>query len=126
MADAAELSLYDAIGGEAALVAVVEDFYLRVSVDPQLSGFFAGVNMVKLKTRAVEFLTTALGGPGVYRGKSMRKVHAGRHISQADFDKIAFHLTLALAAAGVPAGTVVRITDAITPLADDIVSREPS
>jgi hemoglobin len=52
----------------------------------------------------------------------MRKVHAGRGISQADFDKVAVHLTAALAAAGVPAGTIAQIAAAITPLADDIVS----
>jgi hemoglobin len=122
MTDPAELSLYDAIGGEAALVAVIDDFYLRVLVDPQLNGFFAGANMPKLKARQIEFLTAALGGPDVYRGRSMRKMHAGRRISQADFDKVAFHLTLALAAAGVPAETIMQITEAINPLAGDIVS----
>jgi hemoglobin len=49
----------------------------------------------------------------------MRQAHAGRGISQADFDKVALHLTSALAEAGVPAETIA----AIIPLADDIVSR---
>jgi hemoglobin len=119
----AEVTIYEAIGGEPALVAVVDDFYVRVLADPQLAGFFAGVNMPKLKGRQVEFFAAALGGPHVYQGASMKEAHTGRGISQANFDKVAFHLTAALAAAGVPAETIAQIANAITPLADDIVSR---
>lgn len=123
MAAAADVSIYEEIGGEPALVAVVDDFYVRVLADPQLSGFFAGANMPKLKGRQVEFFAAALGGPDIYQGAGMREVHTGRGISQADFDKVAFHLTASLASAGVPAETIGQIAGAITPLADDIVSR---
>ena len=123
MTGAAEVSIYEAIGGEPALVAVVDDFYVRVLADPALSGFFAGVNMAKLKGRQVEFFAAALGGPDFYQGADLREAHAGRGISQADFDRVASHLTTALAGAGVPAVTIAQIAGAITPLADDIVSR---
>jgi hemoglobin len=123
MAPAGEVSIYEAIGGEPAIVAVVDDFYVRVLADPQLAGFFAGANMPKLKGRQVEFFAAALGGPDAYQGVGMREVHAGRGISQADFDRVAFHLAAALAAAGVPAETIGAIASAIVPLADDIVSR---
>jgi len=123
MTAAGEATIYDSIGGESALTAVVDDFYVRVLADPQLSGFFAGANMPKLKRRQVEFFAAALGGPDFYEGSSMRNAHAGRGISQADFDKVALHLTAALAAAGVPEETVTQITGAISPLADEIVSR---
>jgi hemoglobin len=123
MSAAAEVSIFEAIGGEPALVAVVDDFYERVLADSQLAGFFAGANMPKLKGRQVEFFAAALGGPDVYQGANMRRAHAGRGISQADFNQVAAHLTDALAAAGVPAETVGQIAAAITPLADEIVSR---
>ena len=93
MSAASEVNIYEAIGGEPALVAVVDDFYERVLADRQLAGFFAGANMPKLKGRQVEFFAAALGGPDFYQGAGMREVHAGRGISQADFDKAAFHLT---------------------------------
>jgi hemoglobin len=121
---AAEVGIYELIGGKPALVAVVDDFYGRVLDDPQLAPFFAGANMPKLKGRQVEFFVAALGGPDVYRGGSMRQVHAGRGIGQADFDKVAFHLTGALAAARVPAEIIAQIAAMITPpLANEIVSR---
>jgi hemoglobin len=91
MAAAAEVSIFESIGGEPALVAVVDDFYVRVLDDPQLAGFFAGANMPKLKGKQVEFFAAALGGPDIYEGGTMRQVHAGRGISQANFDKVAYH-----------------------------------
>jgi hemoglobin len=117
-----ETSVYEAIGGETALTAVVDDFYERVLIDPQLAPFFAGANMNKLKGRQVEFFAAALGGPHLYDGPSMRDAHAGRGISKADFDKVAYHLTAALVAAGVPGALVTQIISAIAPLADDIVA----
>lgn len=124
MSAAAEANIYEAIGGEPALVAVVDDFYGRVLSDEQLGAFFAGANMPKLKGRQVEFFAAALGGPDLYQGGSMRQVHAGRGISQADFDRVAFHLAGSLADAGVPPEIITEIAAAITPLAGDIVSRE--
>jgi hemoglobin len=123
MTAAAETSIYEAIGGESALAAVVDDFYRRVLSDEQLAGFFAGANMPKLKGRQVEFFAAALGGPDLYQGASMRQAHVGRGISQADFDKVAFHLIRSLADAGVPAEIIDKIAAAVIPLADDIVSR---
>ena len=123
MTAAAEANIYEAIGGEPALVAVVDDFYGRVLSDAQLAGFFAGANMPKLKGRQVEFFAAALGGPNLYQGASMRQAHAGRGISQADFDRVAVHLTGSLADAGVPEEIITEIAAAILPLADEIVSR---
>lgn len=123
MTAADEVTIYESIGGESALVVVVDDFYARVLADPQLAGFFAGANMPKLKGRLVEFFAAALGGPDVYQGGGMRAVHAGRGISRAHFDKVTFHLTTALTAAGVPAETILAIADVIAALANEIVSR---
>ncbi|EWC59150.1 Cyanoglobin [Actinokineospora spheciospongiae] len=116
------MSIYQDIGGEGALVAVVDDFYDRVLADPELVAFFEGVSMPRLKGMQVEFFAAALGGPQVYSGRSMREVHAGRGIAQRHFDLVAKHLTAALLAAGVPAGAVEAIIGAVAPLAPEIVS----
>ncbi|GAA0273235.1 group 1 truncated hemoglobin GlbN [Actinomadura nitritigenes] len=116
------MSIYDSIGGEAALTAVVDDLYVRILGDEELKGFFAGTNLARLKGRQVEFFGQALGGPMVYGGASMKDVHLGRGIERAHFDKVAGHLVAALAAAGVPDATIAEIVAVVAPLADDIVS----
>lgn len=120
---ASETSIYQAIGGDQALVCVVDDFYVRVMADPKLSGFFAGVNLKRLKGMQVEFFAAALGGPLPYAGRSMAEAHAGRGISMEHFNMVAGHLADALAAAGVPDKLNGQIIGAIAPLADDIVSK---
>jgi len=124
MTTAAEPTIYDAIGGDTALVAVVDDFYGRVLADPDLAGFFAGTNMTRLKGRQVEFFAAALGGPVAYTGASMRDAHRGRAIAQRHFDLVAGHLVASLVAAGVPDATVTQIVAAVAPLASDIVTAD--
>jgi hemoglobin len=115
-------SIYEEIGGQEALIAVVDDFYDRVLADPELEAFFRGTVMPRLKGMQVEFFAAALGCPDEYHGRSMKDVHRGRGIAQRHFDLVATHLTDALAGAGVPPETVRTIIGMIAPLADDIVS----
>ncbi|KAA9162123.1 group 1 truncated hemoglobin [Amycolatopsis acidicola] len=115
-------SIYEQIGGQEALIVVVDDFYVRVLADPELAGFFKGTSMSRLKGMQVEFFTQALGGPANYSGRSMKEVHRGRGIEQHHFDLVAKHLTEALQAAGVPQEIVDRIIGAVAPLSTDIVS----
>jgi hemoglobin len=124
MTTSAEPTIYQAIGGETALVAVVDDFYGRVLADPELAGFFAGTNMNRLKGRQVEFFGAALGGPMSYSGASMRDAHRGRAIAQRHFDLVAGHLVASLTAAGVPDETVTQIVAAVAPLAGEIVTAD--
>jgi hemoglobin len=122
MTTAAEPTIYDAIGGDTALVGVVDDFYARVLADPELAGFFAGTNLTRLKGRQVEFFAAALGGPVPYSGASMRDAHRGRGIGQRHFDLVAAHLVASLTDAGVPDATVTQIVAAVAPLAGEIVT----
>ncbi|MBO0839701.1 MAG: group 1 truncated hemoglobin [Sciscionella sp.] len=119
-------SIYDKIGGQEALITVVDDFYQRVLADNELAGFFTGSNMSRLKGKQVEFFAAALGGPTEYVGQSMKDAHRGRGIGQVHFNLVAKHLSESLADAGVPDDTVQEIIAAIAPLADDIVSRTAS
>ncbi len=120
------ISIYDKIGGYEAIEVVVNDFYVRVLADDQLSGFFTGTNMNRLKGKQAEFFAAALGGPEPYTGAPMKQVHQGRGITMHHFSLVAGHLGDALAAAGVPAETVTEILGAIAPLAPDVVSGETS
>lgn len=118
------VTIYDRIGGHEAIEVVVEDFYVRVLADDQLSGFFTGTNMNRLKGKQVEFFASALGGPEPYTGAPMKQVHQGRGITMQHFNLVAGHLSDALAAAGVPSETVTEIIGAITPLAAEIATGE--
>ena len=117
-------TIYDRIGGHEAIEVVVDDFYVRVLADDQLSGFFIGTNMNRLKGKQAEFFAAALGGPEPYTGAPMKQVHQGRGITMHHFSLVAGHLSDALAAAGVPHATVTEIIGAIAPLAPEIATSD--
>ncbi|MCA9475845.1 MAG: group 1 truncated hemoglobin, partial [Nitrospira sp.] len=75
-ASALAVSVYEKIGGEAAVTAAVEAFYERVLSDPLLKGFFEEVDMDMQKRQQIAFLSQTLGGNSYYRGTDMKTAHA--------------------------------------------------
>ena len=119
-------SIYDQIGGTAAVSAAVEELYRRVLGDTSLAPFFAGIDMVGQKHHMRAFLATALGGTHVYEGRDMATAHAGLGITDQDFDRVTGHLAGALHTLGVPADQVEVILARVAPLRADIVGGELS
>jgi hemoglobin len=69
-------TLYERLGGRAAVSAVVETFYVRILADRRVSHFFDGVDMQRQKNKQRAFLTMVFGGPNKYTGKDLRAGHA--------------------------------------------------
>ena len=63
----------------------------------------------------------ASGGPCRYGGPDMRTAHAGRHISDADFDALIADLGGALDHFNVPAGEKAELIGLLAPMRRDIV-----
>jgi hemoglobin len=116
------MSIYESIGGAAAVHAAVDDFYTRVLADPQLAPFFTGTDMNRLKAHQRSFIAAAIGGPEIFAGRDMAAAHAGLGVSDADFDAVVGHLVATLTGLGVPAETIGQIGSVLTPLRDDIVT----
>jgi hemoglobin len=120
-ADLVRTSLYEELGGKAAIAAVVEEFYERVLADSTLAPMFAGVDVDRLRRHQAAFLVSALGGPNEYRGRGMRQAHAGLNITAAQFGAVAGHLSDALAACGVPDSTIATVIGHVAQLQGDVV-----
>ena len=107
-----EKSLYERLGGEPALTAVVDDFVARTASNPKVNFTRKGTpqewpatpeNVTKLKRRLVTFIAEATGGPKKYDGKDMKSAHAGMQITSAEFDALAADLSASLDKFKVPA-----------------------
>ena len=116
------MTIYDSIGGESAIRAVVDDFYVRVLADRQLAGFFKGTDVQRLKAHQRAFIAAAIGGPEMFAGRDMASAHAGLGIGDVDFDVVVGHLIGTLTALGVPEETIGQIGQALAPLRSDIVT----
>ncbi len=73
---AATQSIFQQLGGEAAVNAAVDIFYRKVLKDTRISQFFDGVDMERQAAKQKAFLTMAFGGPHNYTGEDMRRGHA--------------------------------------------------
>jgi hemoglobin len=59
-------TLYDKLGGEAAINAVVDRFYDVMVTDPRVNHFYQNINLTKLRCRQKQFITLVTGGPSNY------------------------------------------------------------
>ncbi|HSI63855.1 MAG TPA: group 1 truncated hemoglobin [Candidatus Saccharimonadia bacterium] len=95
--EARATSLYQKLGGKAAIDAAVELFYVKVLADKRVNHFFEDISMAKQKRKQKEFLSAALGGPIPYVGKDLRKAHEDLvGLNDTHFDAIAEHLQATL------------------------------
>lgn len=115
-------TLYDRIGGKAALTAVVDQFYVRILADKKLAPLFTNTDMKRQRSHQVAFLAMALGGPSEYSGRSMRSAHAGRGITDEHFGLVAGHLQATLQWAKVGAAEITAIMTAAAGLQADVVA----
>ncbi len=102
-------SLYDRIGGEAAVNAAVDVFYRKVLADDRINQFFEGIDMGKQAAKQKAFLTFAFGGPANYSGKDMRLGHAHlveKGLNASHFDAVMENLGATLTELGVPADLI--------------------
>ncbi len=120
-AGAAPPTLYEQLGGQAAIAAVVDEFYRRVLDDPQLAPFFAATDLARLRRHQAAFIGMALGGPSDYQGRAMRAAHQGRGIGDPHFDAVAGHLRAALATYAVPPAAIAQVLSTIETLRGDVV-----
>jgi len=117
-------TLYDKIGGEAAVDAAVGLFYDKVLADERIKHFFEGLDMERQHRMQKGFLTFAFGGPNNYSGKSMaaahRKLVDEQGLDDSHFDAVIEDLGATLVELGVPdeliaeaAGIAESVRDAV-------------
>ena len=102
----ASLSLYDRIGGAAAVEAAVDVFYDKVINDYRINRFFDGIDMNAQAVKQKAFFTMAFGGPNTYTGADLRTAHAGLvklGLGNDHFDVVMEHLGATLQELNVPA-----------------------
>lgn len=98
-------TLYERLGGETGVAAIIDDFTARVMEDPRVNWQRSGIkrgglfrsnrsvawdpnpgNVANLKKHLAQFIAVAAGGPPVYDGKDIKQSHADMQISNPEFD----------------------------------------
>lgn len=119
-------TLYDKIGGEAAVNAAVDIFYRKVLSDDRINSFFDGVDMDKQAAKQKAFLTMAFGGPNNYTGEDMRKGHAHlveRGLNDTHFDAVVENLGATLTELNVPEELIAEAAAIAESTRNDVLGR---
>jgi hemoglobin len=117
-------SLYERLGGAAAITAVVDDLAARCAADSRINGKFARTDIPRLKQMLVDQVTAASGGPATYTGRSMSETHKGMGVTAGEFDALVEDLVATLNHFNVPAAEQQELLGILGPLRPDIVEVE--
>jgi len=116
-------SIYERLGGEAAVDAAVDIFYRKVLSDDRISNFFDDVDMDRQRAKQKAFLTFAFGGPNAYSGKDMKSAHARMNLTEGHFNAVMENLGATLTELGVPPDLIGEAAAIALSVKSDIVSR---
>jgi len=120
-------SLYERIGGEAAVNAAVDLFYDKVLVDERIKHFFINTDMTRQRQHQKMFLTSAFGGLPNYPGKGMRAAHASLveklGLNDSHFDAVMDNLGAALTELNVPAELIAEAATIAESVRNDVLCK---
>lgn len=119
-------TLYEQLGGQAAVEAAVEEFYRKVMLDERVSHFFNDVDMDTQTGMQKAFLTMAFGGPTHYTGKDLRESHKHllvRGLNDIHVDIVIGHLGNTLKEMGVHDNLISQVAGIAESVRGDVLNR---
>jgi len=119
-------TLFERLGGKAAVNAAVDIFYRKVLADDRINGYFDNVDMEAQAAKQKSFLTMVFGGPNNYTGKDMREGHkhlVERGLNDSHVDAVIENLGATLKELGVADADIKEVADIANSVRDDVLNR---
>ncbi|MBL8234038.1 MAG: group 1 truncated hemoglobin [Bryobacterales bacterium] len=126
--DAKPRSLFERLGGEPAVRAVVGDFVDRLLKDTRVNRWFAQAaadpaRLAAYKGKLGDMVCQAAGGPCQYAGMDMMAAHRGRAVTDEAFAATVENLTATLDKFKVPEAEKSQLIALLAPLKPAIVQK---
>ncbi len=119
-------TLYERIGGEAAVNAAVDVFYRKVLNDYRINRFFDNTDMDKQIAKQKAFFTMAFGGPNNYTGQDMRNAHSRLvkiGLNEEHFNAVMEHLGATLVELNVPEDLIAEAAAIAESTRNDVLGK---
>jgi hemoglobin len=114
--------LYKAFGEKSGLIALMDDFMVRLLADPRTGPHFQPSNQQRVKEQLVDQLCSLSGGPCVYKGADMKSSHANLDIKKSDFHALVEVLQASMDAKGIPFRKQGEMLALLAPMHRDIIT----
>jgi len=115
-------TLYQQLGGQPGLVALMDDFMERLLADPRMNPFFKDTDQQHIKEELVLQFCEVSGGPCKRKGPDMKKAHAGIDVTKANFNALVEVLQHSMDARGIAFGTQNRLLAQLAPMHREIIN----
>jgi hemoglobin len=115
-------TLYDRLGGQEGIQAVVDDFYDRLLADDDLGPLFEDADMESLRRTQTDFLCEAAGGPETYDGPPVREAHLHVPFTPDHIERAVELLYASLDAFDVPDDDADAVVQAIASYEADLLA----
>jgi hemoglobin len=119
-----QASLYERLGGQAAIEAVITDFVARCAGDDRINGKFARTDVPRLQKMLVDQVCEATGGPCTYAGRDMKETHDGMGVTAGEFDALVGDLVATLNQFEVSQPEQDELLGLLGPMRGEIVEME--
>ena len=117
-------TLYERLGGQDAIKAVVKDFVEeQVAKDTRINARFGNTDIPKFEGLLSDQLCQGTGGPCKYAGKDMKTAHTGMKITDDEFTALVEDLKKSLDKFKVGAQEQSDLIGALAPMKPDIVGQ---
>lgn len=116
-------NLYQRLGGREAINAVVKDLLANGLADARLNPRLSKLNAAKCEAMLTDQLCEATGGPCKYTGRDMKTAHAGKNVTEVEWQAFAENLVKTFDRFNVPARERGELLSLIVPMKGDIVGR---
>lgn len=113
----------DEFGGEAGLVALMDELMVLLLADERTRPFFAYVDQDNVKKHLVEQFCVILGGDCTYSGRDMIEAHREFEIHQAEFNALVESLQIAMARRGIPFRAQNKLLAKLAPMHREIINK---
>lgn len=121
-----ESTLFEQLGGQAAVDVAVDIFYRKVLSDDRINYFFVDVDMARQAAKQKSFLTMVFGGPNNYSGLDMKKGH--EHLlkmgmNDSHVDAVLENLGNTLRELNVKEELIAQVAGIANSVRDDVLGR---
>ena len=116
-------TLYDDLGGQAGVAAIVSDTIDAAAADPRTANKFDNIALPRLKERISEQICTLTGGPCNFKGISMKGSHAYLQLHDSHFNALVEDMEAAMDKQHINTFTQNRLLAILAPMRRDIVTK---
>ncbi|MBV8633198.1 MAG: group 1 truncated hemoglobin [Burkholderiaceae bacterium] len=116
-------TVFQAFGGKEGISKVIDDFLGIWQDDARINGALKDADVERLGGLLKQQFTQLTGGPAVYSGRSMKEVHDGMGLRNADFNALAEDLQKAMDKNNVPVRAQNKLLAKLAPMERQIVTK---